>query len=361
MKITINQAALAKAATDIREIIENRNVIPVLANIAISAKDGRATLKASNLEQEAVVSIPCEGDAEFTLDGDKLASMAKASPKGKDIAFSVKDGRVDVSAGRSKWKVATLPIEDFPNLREVKPECEFEIDAPELVAALARCAKCMSEAEAKYYLQGVFLHYFEGAIHIASTDGSAMATLPLINGEFGSLPDVIVPSNNVKQLIKLLAGFVGTVNVGVSANYVAWAWGDMALTTKTIDGTFPDYRRVIPADASTSVTIDCGELAGAVKRVTLLLDEKTKAITMKFGKDEVELVAVSMTGEQANEAVLCAIVGNGMSAKMNAAFLLNQVDNCGQSITLGMRGPVDPVRIGGDVEGYIGVIMPMRG
>ena len=272
MNLVFNQEELARAAKDLALLIESRNTIPILSHVCIRVADGKAVLIATNLDQQAAIVIPCEGDdASFTVSGDKLAAVTSAAKSG-DFVMELADGFVTAKSGRSKWKLPTMSAVDFPVIDTGIDGASFVIDSERLRDVYGNVYPATSKDEARYYIAGIRLHSEDGKLKLAATDGTGVLSALTCDDVPYDGQGVTIPNSNIVQIIKMMAHYNGPVTVTIGNAKVSYAYGNVTLSTKTIDGDFPDYMRVIPANNDKIVKFEKSDLVGAVKRVTIMAD-----------------------------------------------------------------------------------------
>lgn len=257
MTLTIQRADLARTLAAVTKVVESRQVIPILANVLLSATAGTLTVTGTDLDIQYSAMTPCEGDLSTTVDAKRLSDIARRL-SGDTVTMEVKDDSLVVKSGRSRFTLPTLPVGEFPRLDAGDMSEPFALDFSSLVGPVKFS---MSSEQTRYYLCGVHLHSTaEGGIRAVATDGHRLAH----NTASGmpKIPAVIIPAKTV--------GIVpaGEVDVSLSTNKVRFANADTIIVSKLIDGTFPDYGRVIPANNCNVVTVDRKGLAEAVARAS---------------------------------------------------------------------------------------------
>lgn len=356
MRVALDRADLAHTLAVVTKTIEARNTIPILGNVALAVADGRLTVTGTDLDIEATTSLPVldSADGAITVPGKLLADIAKKATG--DVLLELvtaanKTQHLSVKSGRSRYKLETLPIEDFPSFTVGQYDTSLELD---LAALVAPCAHAMSSEETRYYLCGVYLHAVDGRLVAVGTDGHRLvrsfgADAGEANLEYG----VILP----RKLIGLLPK--GVVKVDLSKSKIRITVGDTVLTSKLIDGTYPDYERIIPRDYNHHVTVDRDAMLRAVERVSVVADEKGRAIKLAFAADELTLSVADKASEQID--VTGDIEGGGMEIGFNGGYLADalRVFDAGPVVfKLGDAG--SPALLdGGGLDGGI-TLMPMR-
>ena len=251
MKATIERATLLKSLSHVQSVVERRNTIPILSNVLIEARDdGSIRLMATDLDLQVDESVPANvsagrRDDRFRAHLVRHRPQASRRKPGRDC--SAAEGKMQVIAGRARFNLSTLPRDDFPVIAEGELPTRFELPAATLRQIIDKTRFAISTEETRYYLMGIFLHVADDQLKAAATDGHRLArvTVAKPDGADG-MPDVIIPRKCVAELRKLLDEVEGTVEVSLSPTKIRFGLGSAVLTSKLIDGTFPDYNRVIP-------------------------------------------------------------------------------------------------------------------
>ena len=292
---TIERKALASTLGLLARIVEKRNNIPILGNVRLRRADGcRLEITATDLDLEAVASVECvvveaDQDSGTTLPAHALHDIARKLPDGAQVKLTWADDRATIISGRSRFTLQCLPEGDFPDISTGDFTNRFSMPTAVLSALLSKTAFAISSEETRYYLNGVYLHVVDDALIAVATDGHRLskASARLPDGAVG-MPGVIVPRKAVGELLRLCdAG--GDAFIEVSTTKIRAAIGSVVLTTKLIDGSFPDYNRVIPTGNSKSAQINKTALAPAVDRVMTVASERGRAVRMAFDDGIVRL------------------------------------------------------------------------
>ncbi len=374
MKATIERATLLRCLSHVQSVVERRNTIPILSNVLLDASDG-GTLKvmATDLDLQVVEQIATasvEQAGAITVSAHLLFDIARKLPEGSQVSLETADNRMAVKAGRSRFSLPTLPRDDFPVIVEGDLPTSFEVPAKTLAELIDRTKFAISTEETRYYLNGIFLHVSDEdrpVLKAAATDGHRLArfTIPRPEGAEG-MPDVIVPRKAVAELRKLLEEALDSqVQVDLSASKVRFSLGGeggVVLTSKLIDGTFPDYSRVIPTANDKLLKLDPKSFYEGVDRVATIATEKTRAVKMGLENDKVTLSVTSPDNGTAAEEVPADYRADGMEIGFNANYLkdiLHQID--GDTVELHLADPGAPTLIRQDEKSAaLYVLMPMR-
>ena len=374
MKATIERATLLRCLSHVQSVVERRNTIPILSNVLIeAAPDATVRLMATDLDLQIVETMPAaavDQPGAITVSAHLLFDIARKLPDGSQVSLETADNRMIVKAGRSRFQLPTLPRDDFPVIVEGDLPTSFEIPARVLAELIDRTRFAISTEETRYYLNGIFLHVSDEAqpvLKAAATDGHRLAryTLPRPDGAEG-MPDVIIPRKCVGELRKLLEEVLDTsVLIDLSASKVRFTLGGengVVLTSKLIDGTFPDYSRVIPTGNDKLLRLDPRSFFEGVDRVATIATEKTRAVKMALETDRVTLSVTSPDNGTAAEELPADYTSQGFEIGFNANYLkdiLSQID--GDTVELHLADAGAPTLIRKDEKSpALYVLMPMR-
>ena len=369
MKATIERATLLKSLSHVQSVVERRNTIPILSNVLIEAStDGSLKLMATDLDLQIVdrVEAQVETAGATTVPAHTLFDIVRKLPEGSQVSLSAAEGKMLVVAGRARFNLATLPRDDFPVIAEGELPTKLELPAETLKQIIDKTRFAISTEETRYYLNGIFFHVSDEAqpvLKAAATDGHRLArvTVTRPDGAQG-MPDVIVPRKCVGELRKLLDEVDGTVGVSLSASKIRFDLGTAVLTSKLIDGTFPDYSRVIPTGNDKLLKLDPQSFMEGVDRVATIASEKTRAVKMSLEKDKVTLSVTSPENGTAAEEVSGEYNSDGFDIGFNARYLLDILGQIeGDTVEVHLADAAAPTLIReNDKAPALYVLMPMR-
>jgi DNA polymerase-3 subunit beta len=405
----IKAGTLRAALKDVDGVVQARNTIPMMAHVVIDARDGRLALTASDMDMWArrdlasddrdgpasadwlasirpfAICVPAKalGDVLAKIDGDAMVTLTAPEPGG--------DSRVSVKAGRARFQLICLPAADFPVPPPLEVETSFEMPCSALADAFAAVEHAISSEETRYYLNGVYVHTAQVKgepqwLRLASTDGSRLARLSIEPPEGAACwPAAIVGRLTVSLLDKLLTVAAKSVGDGAepaqvliescAAGRVRFAMpaadgGEIEVIAKTVDGTFPDYERVIPADPPLRAVIDRAAFMEAVGRVAVMATGKTRILSAEFGEDRVRLIGRSAELGDGEEEIDCAYEGDAMVIGFNSAFMLDALKAVASDhVSLRFSDGGGPIRIAGclgpdlhfnETGALVQVVMPSR-
>jgi len=370
MKLTIERAQLFKSLQHVQSVVERRNTIPILSNVKLIAGDAGLSLNATDLDLDITETVPAEvtEPGATTAPAHILFDIVRKLPDGASVELStVDDGQIVLKSGRSRFTLSVLPVGEFPEMSGGDLTHNFRISAADLRGLIDRTRFAIAVEETRYYLNGIFIHQSvsEGVdvLRAVATDGHRLARveLPLPEGAQG-LPGVIVPRKTVAELRKLIDDCSSDVSVSLSESRIRFAFDDAVMNSKLIDGTFPDYERVIPADNDKILEIDRKSFSQAVDRVSAVSSEKSRAVKMKVQNGQICLSASSPESGSAVEELEAVYEGVELEIGFNARYLLDILHQIeGDAARFGMMDAASPtvVRDVADASSVY-VLMPMR-
>lgn len=371
MKISIERGNLLKAVSQAQSVVERRNTIPILANVLIEAEGDTVQFRATDLDIEVVDKTPAmvERAGATTVSATTLHEIVRKLPDGALVTLTDDgaSGRLTVEAGRSNFSLATLPREDFPVMASSEYQSNFSAPAPMLRRLFDKSKFAISTEETRYYLNGVYMHVSDGetgkVLRCVATDGHRLARIDADLPEGATdMPGIIVPRKTVGELRKLLDDDEMQIAVSVSETKVRFATPEITLTSKVIDGTFPDYTRVIPQGNTRKLEVDASEFAQAVDRVATVSSERSRAVKLQLDEDKLVLSVNAPDSGAAEEELVVAYNDERLEIGFNAKYLLeiaSQVDRENAVFMFNSAGDPTLMREGNDTSA-IYVVMPMR-
>ena len=371
MKFSVERADLIKALARTQSVVEKRTPIPILSNILLGANDQQLALCATDMDLEIIDVVPANiGEpGSTTVPAHVLYDIVRKLPEDATINIALNDSKssVTLTAGRSSYKLGCLPREDFPEMTATKAANSFTVAASTLRNLIDRTRFAMSTEETRYYLNGIYLHMSNDSdgpmLRAVATDGHRLARfqVPLPDGA-ADMPGVILPRKAVLELRRLLDEAADTIRIDVSEKMVRFTFDHVTLTTKVIDGTFPDYERVIPSNNDKTLDIDPKNFSRAVDRVATVAAEKTRAVKLSI-KDQTMTLSASNDNSSAVEEVEVAYSNNApMDIGFNARYLLDVTQLLeGEHCRLLISDSASPAIVqDNDDPTSLFVLMPMR-
>jgi len=370
MKATIERATLLKGLSHVQSVVERRNTIPILSNVLIEASGadgggGSIRLMATDLDLQIDETVPAAVDqaGAITVSAHTLFDIARKLPEGSQVELAAAEGRLAIRAGRYNSTLPTLPRDDFPVIAEGELPTQFELPAETLKQIIDKTRFAISTEETRYYLNGIFLHISDDTLKAAATDGHRLARVTVARPDGAeAMPDVIVPRKAVGELRKLLDEVDGSVGVSLSGSKIRFDLGQAILTSKLIDGTFPDYSRVIPTGNDKLLKIDPRSFEEGVDRVSTIATEKTRAVKMALDRDKITLSVTSPENGAAAEEVPGDYTALPFEIGFNSRYLLDILGQIeGDSVEVHLADAAAPTLIReNDKSPALYVLMPMR-
>lgn len=372
MKFTIDRADLLRSLGHVHSVVERRNTIPILANVLLRAEKDSLSLTTTDMDLEIVESVAARASTPgtTTVPAHTLYDIVRklADDSAVEIVSGPGDTTLLVKAGKSTFRLGCLPTEDFPKMGSAeKFACTFEVPAADLRTLIDRTRFAISNEETRYYLNGIYLHAAESdgvaVLRAVATDGHRLARfeMPLPDGA-KDMPGVIIPRKAINEIRKLIDEAGDTIALSISENKMKFAFDHVALTTKLIDGTFPDYERVIPKNNDKFLEVDPAMFARAVDRVSTISSEKSRAVKLTLGNKVMTLSATSADSGSASEEIEIRWTSGPLEIGFNSAYLMDvarQIEGGGCRMSL--SDPASPTIIQ-DVSdtSSLYVLMPMR-
>jgi DNA polymerase-3 subunit beta len=367
MKFHVERDALKNLLAGTSRIIEARNTIPILGNVLLRAADGKLTVKGTNLDQEFAGSVPAEIEVpgETTVAGLTLDGLVKKFAAGAAIAMAKKDSQLEVRSGRSRFMLQTLPASDFPILDTGDLSHSFEISAGDLKALIDPAAMAMSTEEGRYYLNGIFLQCTGSGLRVVATDGHRLVRTEMDAPEGSTgMPSIIIPRSAIIDSIQkwgLKADVI--IKVSLSDRKVKFETPDGVLTSKVIDGTFPDYERVIPRNNDKRVIVETDAIAGAIDRVSTLNEGRGRATKLSLTAGKLVFSVTNPDAGSATEEVDVEYDSAPMDVGFNSKYLgeiFAQLKNKDTAI-ISLESPGAPALIQSREDSRdLFVLMPLR-
>ena len=391
MRVTIERSAFLKSLNHVHRVVERRNTIPILSNVLLRARDGALELKATDLDVEVIETVPAEIEEPggTTVAAHLLYDIVRKLPEGTQALLETRneDGTLQLRAGRSRFALQALPEADFPNLNVGEFPNRFTLASAELKRLIDKTQFAISTEETRYYLNGIYFHALnEGGrdiLRAVATDGHRLAQveMPAPAGAAG-MPGVIVPRKAVGEVLRLLDDIGGDVVVDLSDSKIRFTFGKehedgdasrrdssrpdpsqrLVLTSKLIDGAFPDYARVIPRANDKSLLVTRGDFTQAVDRVSTVSSERGRAVKLSLNDGRMVLTVTNPDSGSATEELSVDYTAPPLDIGFNSRYLLDIAAQLeGETALFKLSDPGSPTlvqdREGG---GALYVLMPMR-
>jgi DNA polymerase III subunit beta len=371
MKLTVERAALLKSLGHVHRVVERRNTIPILANVLLRADKAALSLKATDLDLEVTETLAAEGATAgaTTVPAHMIYDIVRKLPEGTQVILEALGDRASLAirAGRSRFTLQTLPESDFPDLAAGEMTHKFALGAADLKRLIDKTQFAISTEETRYYLNGIYLHTAGSGksvtLRAVATDGHRLAQveLPAPEGAVG-MPGIIIPRKAVGEVQRLIEDSQAEVGLELSATKIRFTIGDVVLTSKLIDGTFPDYARVIPVGNDKSLTVDKKDFEAAVDRVSTVSSERGRAVKLALTSGRLVLSVTNPDSGSATEELEVEYDADPLDIGFNSRYLLDiatQID--GETAVLKLADPGSPTLIQDkDAGNALYVLMPMR-
>jgi len=324
MKFSVNRELLLKPLQQVAGVVERRQTLPVLSNVLIQVNDQNVLLTGTDLEVELIGQIGIETAevGEVTVPARKLLDICKELPDKASIDFELVDSRLLIKSGRFRSNLSTLPAADFPSVDKSAVEVTTKVDSQAFKKLLDRTSFAMAQQDVRYFLNGMLLELGDGYIRSVATDGHRLALSSLSRASSADpIKQVIVPRKGVLELQRLLGDLDGELEVSFGANHLCARADNFTMTTKLVDGRFPDYDRVIPKNGDKVVFVDKLEFRQALNRTAILSNEKFRGIRVNLSSGQLKLSANNPEQEEAEETVSVDYYGMDLEVGFNVGYL----------------------------------------
>ncbi|HLH95491.1 MAG TPA: DNA polymerase III subunit beta [Xanthobacteraceae bacterium] len=371
MKVTVERSELLRSLSHVHRVVERRNTIAILANVLIRAEGAKLALKATDLDLEVIEVIAAEASpgGATTVPAHMFHDIVRKLPEGTQIVLESSGDRavLAIRAGRSRFTLQTLPETDFPDLAAGEMTHSFKLTAADLRRLIEKTQFAISTEETRYYLNGIYFHTAGGtqapSLRAVATDGHRLAQvdLPLPEGAAG-MPGIIVPRKTVGEVLRLIEDGSSEVLIELSPGKIRFTLASVVLTSKLIDGTFPDYARVIPVGNDKELAVDKKEFEQAIDRVSTVSSERGRAVKLSLSNGKLMLSVTNPDSGSAAEEIEVDYGAQPLDIGFNSRYLLDiaaQIE--GEQAVLKLADPGSPTLIQDrDAKGALYVLMPMR-
>jgi DNA polymerase-3 subunit beta len=364
MKFSAGREAILAPLQAVIGVVERRQTMPILANVLISGRGEELSITATDLEVELVAKarVNLQQGGEITVPGRKLLDIVRALPEQANVSIAVEGEKATVKSGKSRFTLTTLPASDFPTIEDIRAEQSLTIAQAALKRLLDKTHFSMAQQDVRYYLNGMLLEIVDKLVRTVATDGHRLAYCETeLETAVGTSQQVIVPRKGVLELQRLL-GSEGTVEVSVGTNHIRAQIGDIRFTSKLIDGRFPEYGRVIPANPPRQVKADRDVLRAALQRAAILSNEKYRGIRLAVKTNALVLQSHNPEQEEAEEELEVAYDGEEVEIGFNVNYLLDALAAVdGSDVQLGLTDANNSCLVTSPaVTTSKYVVMPMR-
>jgi DNA polymerase-3 subunit beta len=365
MKFQINKENLLNPLQQVIGAVEKKQTMPALSNVLLKATDSRLTLTATDLEIElqSYIDLVIDVPGEITVPARKLLDICKSLPTDASIQFSVTDSKVLLQSGRSRFSLTTLPAGDFPSLDSISAVHQFSINQDVLRDLIEKTAFAMAQQDVRYYLNGLLIEVSSNILRAVATDGHRLAYCEKqLETDIADIKQVIVPRKGIVELLRLLQDTDAETRVILGSNHIQVEFDSLRLTSKLIDGRFPDYNRVMPAESSNIITADREQLRQSLIRTSILSNEKYRGIRLILSQNQMKLQAQNPDQEEADVELEVNYDGDDIEIGFNVNYMLDVLNvTASDMVQTALRDSNSSFLITyPDITDCKYVIMPMR-
>ena len=371
MKVAIDRSTLLKSLSHVQSVVERRGTIPILANIKLEAADNQLEMTATDMDvaETERIDVAIDEPGSVTLPAHTLYDIVRKMPEGAEIRLEEKRdaNSVAISAAHSRFSLSTLPVDDFPAIAEGDLAHSFVLSSEECRSIVEKTRFAMSNEETRYYLNGVYLHTVESdgveVLRAVATDGHRLARFEVgLPAGASGMPGVIIPRKTIAELSKLLEEGINDIKISLSDTKIRFVCGSAVLVSKLIDGTFPDYERVIPQGNDKVMEVGTQDLSKAVDRVSVISADKTRGVKLQFDKSKLTLSASSPEQGTAQEELEVSYDSDLVEIGFNARYVMDVLGQIeGEKVQFVLADSSAPAMIRDTAQaGALYVIMPMR-
>ncbi|MDG4543422.1 MAG: DNA polymerase III subunit beta [Rickettsiales bacterium] len=365
---TIDRSQLLKALGHVQSVVERRNTIAILSNVKIEAFGGQINLTATDMDIAVTEKLEADISEEgaLTVSAHTLYEIVRKLPDGAQVSIkgdASDTGHIEIASGSCNFSLACLPVTDFPVMSRGDMPYEFSLTAAELTALIDKPRFAISTEETRYYLNGIYIHSTDKMLCAVATDGHRLAKIEIEAPEGASeIPGVIIPRKTVVELKKLLDEAEDDIEVSLSDTKICFVCGKAVLLSKLIDGTFPDYTKVIPQSNDKSLVIDSNALSVAVDRVSTISSDKTKAVKLTVSAGKIVLSATNDDNGAATEELEANYNSDSVEIGFNSRYILDMMGVIeGDEVEFVFADGSAPVLVKDSADSSsLYVIMPMR-
>ena len=365
MEISISRDDLIKPLSQVAGVVERRQTLPILAYALVKQQNRRLTLTGTDLEVEVLAGAKLDGgtDGEMTVPARKLLDICRGLPADAEIKISLKGEKAVVRSGRSRFTLVTMPTTDFPAIEASEWSETFEMPQKALKTLLENTQFCMAHQDVRYYLNGLLLELDGKTLKTVATDGHRMALAELeLEVDSGGNRQVIVPRKGVLELTRFLEESDTPAKISLGTNHVRVELPDLTFTSKLIDGRFPDYNKVVPANQTKEILIDRQGFRDALSRAAILSNEKYRGVRLALAKGSLTITAHNPEQEEAEEEMPIDYSGEDLEIGFNVNYIIEAVSALeSDQVKLGLNDPNSSCTLlASDSNAALYVVMPMR-
>ncbi|MFH0240302.1 DNA polymerase III subunit beta [Vibrio alginolyticus] len=365
MKFTIERSHLIKPLQQVSGALGGRPTLSILGNLLLKVEENVLSMTATDLEVELVSKVTLEGDFEagsITVPSRKFLDICRGLPDDAIITFVLEGDRVQVRSGRSRFSLATLPANDFPNIEDWQSEVEVSLSQADLRTLIDKTQFSMANQDVRYYLNGMLFEIDGTTLRSVATDGHRMAVSQTQLGADFAQKQIIVPRKGVQELVKLMDAPEQPVVLQIGSSNVRAEVNNFTFTSKLVDGRFPDYRRVLPQSTNKTLIASCDELRQAFSRAAILSNEKFRGVRVNLADTEMRITANNPEQEEAEEMLDVTFEGDAIEIGFNVSYVLDVLNTlrC-ENVRVSMSDANASALIeNADDDSAMYVVMPIR-
>ena len=328
MKFSVSRENLLTPLQQVAGVVERRQTLPVLSNVLMVVEGDSLSITGTDLEVELVARItletPADVDGEITLPAKKIMDICKSLPNEAVITFEQEEQKMRIKAARSRFTLATLPANEFPNLEDTASTSEFSINQGYLKQTIDRTSFAMAQQDVRFYLNGMLLELTQNQIKTVATDGHRLALCSAsIQIEIEGSTQAIVPRKGILELARLFSDDDTDVNITLSSNHIRAETPSLRFTSKLVDGKFPDYDKVLPKQGDKLVVGEKAEMKQSFSRVAILSNEKYRGVRVRLENGTLTSVANNPEQEEAEEIINVNYEGPELEIGFNVSYILD--------------------------------------
>ncbi|HEY3808745.1 MAG TPA: DNA polymerase III subunit beta [Steroidobacteraceae bacterium] len=325
MKVSATREHLLEALQSVIGVVERRQTMPILSNVLLVARDNRLRVSGTDLEVELVaaaeVSVQQPGD--ITVPGRKLLDIVRTLPEKTNVTLSREGEKVVLRGGRSRFSLSSLPASEFPVIEDIHAQSTLQIKAHDCRRLIDKTHFAMAQQDVRYYLNGTLLETDGQSLRAVATDGHRLSWCEVpIEGKLRELLQIILPRKGVLELQRLLDG-EGDIEIGIGTNHIRVQIGEVRFTSKLIDGKFPEYGRVIPAQPPRIMTAPREAMRATLQRTSILSNEKYRGVRLTFASGLLTVQAHNPEQEEAEDQLEVGFSGEEIEIGFNVSYLLD--------------------------------------
>lgn len=326
MKISALRENLLKPLQVVSSVVERRQQSPILSNTLVSVKGNQLTLTGTDLEVEMVATaeVSCDEDGEITLPARKLMDLCRTLPDGAKLEINIEQERATIRSGRSRFTLSTLPADEYPNIEPIDAPMEFSLPQALLKQLIDQTQFAMAQQDVRYYLNGLMMEVTSEAITTVATDGHRLALCQIkMNTGVSENSQVIIPRKGIIELARLLEAVDEPVKVQIGTNHIRLILPQVMFTSKLIDGKFPDYQQVIPANPDKKLTVNREMLLQAFNRIAVLSNEKFRGMRLQLETNLLRASVHNPEQEEAEEEIEVNYTSDSLDIGFNIGYFMD--------------------------------------